>query len=511
MKKTWVVFISICILIILVCIYFGFKFKSVNIEIGDKLPKSDSFIRYGIKNGITVDFKNVNVNKVGSYFVKLKYAFVNLNLKVNVKDTKSPLLECQNIYKPLDYEFKIDDFVTKVEDSSEYTLFYDGNFDVKAYGEYPLTIIAKDEYGNKSECLTNLFISWTKTSYQIEMGNILKREDLVFNKNDIGTINQKDIDLINDGAEGKYIVTSIKDNIRRDIHILKTEDKTPPTLILKKVTIYKDRKINSINDFVNKAYDKVSKVTLKLLTTINYNKIGEQEIKIEASDAKGNKVVGKTVLNIIRDTQGPKIQGLSKITVNKNTLIDYKKGVSAYDDNFGASTFTVDSSNVDVSKYGTYYAVYISTDKLGNTTNAKRIISVNHDKDDTNALVKSIASTLSSDLLSLRNYSRNTIGYIHNSGGGDPVWYGLTNKRGDCIVHAYVLDALLKEKGYTTKVIWVTDKSHYWNLVYYNGKWVHIDSTPGTRHTKYDIMNDNKRYETLQGRDWDRSLWPKAE
>ena len=55
------------------------------------------------------------------------------------------------------------------------------------------------------------------------------------------------------------------------------------------------------------------------------------------------------------------------------------------------------------------------------------------------------------------------------------------------------------------------DKTHYWNLVYLNGKWVHMDSTPGVRHERYSIMNDELRYETLSGRDWDRNQWPVCE
>ena len=143
-------------------------------------------------------------------------------------------------------------------------------------------------------------------------------------------------------------------------------------------------------------------------------------------------------------------------------------------------------------------------------TTEKRIIVVNHDKNDTNDLVKSAASSLSSDAETIRDYVRK-IKYSTNDGGSDPVWQGLKNKSGNCIVHAYVFDALLKQKGYTTKIIWTTDKTHYWNMVYLNGKWVHMDSTPTSRHNKYSIMNDDMRYERLQGRDWDRNAWPKAE
>ena len=73
---------------------------------------------------------------------------------------------------------------------------------------------------------------------------------------------------------------------------------------------------------------------------------------------------------------------------------------------------------------------------------------------------------------------------------------------------------LLEAKGYETNLIWVTDKSHYWLQVNLDGVWKHIDATPGVRHTKYSLMNDFERYETLyiaeekRQRDWDRTKWP---
>ena len=72
------------------------------------------------------------------------------------------------------------------------------------------------------------------------------------------------------------------------------------------------------------------------------------------------------------------------------------------------------------------------------------------------------------------------------------------------------LQALLKEKGYATQLIWVTDKSHYWNLVKIGGVWRHMDATPDSNHRKISIMTDEQRLSTLKGRDWDHSAWPAA-
>ena len=81
---------------------------------------------------------------------------------------------------------------------------------------------------------------------------------------------------------------------------------------------------------------------------------------------------------------------------------------------------------------------------------------------------------------------------------------------GNCYVHALCLQALFNEKGISSQLIWVTDKSHYWLLVNIGGTWKHIDPTPSSLHGRYSLMSDAQRYETLSGRDWDRTKWPEC-
>lgn len=510
MKKIISIILMIIFGILLLSgVYFLTKFKDSIIELGNDVTQND-FIRYGTNKNIKIDLSKVDKEKVGEYFVNIKYFIFNYQKKVTIKDTTPPIIEVKEIYKSPNYQVDVNDFIEKVDDQSEYQIDITKDIDTSDFGDYEVTITGEDIYHNKTVKKTILHIAWVKKEYYIEEGNILKREDLVHNKEDINTINQSDIDKINKGEVGEYHLNSTKNNKTIDVKIMKTEDKTPPELVLKSVTIYKGKKIKSTNDFIKSVKDKVSKVDIKMITSINYDNIGEQKIEIMATDAKGNSITKETTLKIIKDTKGPKISGLSKITVNKNSKIDYKKGVSSFDDNDGKCDFTVDSSKVNTSKQGTYYAYYTSVDKTGNKTTSKRVIVVNHDKEDTNNLVKSVASTLSSNAETIRDYVRKNIKYNTNSGGSDPIWYGLTNKVGNCIVHAYVFDALLKNKGYSTKIIWTTDKTHYWNMVYLNGSWKHMDATPGSRHSKISIMSDEERHSTLQGRDWNRSLWPEA-
>ena len=503
-------FLLVGVMLLLFGTYLYTKFKDIEIELGTELTKN-KFIAYGTASGIDIDLSKVDCNKVGEYLVPLKILFVRYDLKANVVDKTPPVLKVHDVSKSLDYVVDVADFILDVSDKSEYEVYYQGNIDTSKYGEYNVSIIAKDIYGNSDEQKAKLSIGWVKNEYSIEVGNDITIKDLVYDINDVNTISQKDLDEINNEKEGIYYLTSTKNDNTIKIKIQKMHDVTPPELLLKNVTIYLGKKIKSINDFISKVSDKSGKVTLDLLTHINYDNVGEQKVSIEAVDIYGNKIIKETTLNIIKDTIGPKISGLTKITIDKGKEINYISGVSSYDDNTGKCEYSVDSSKVNNKKYGTYYAIYTSTDALGNKTSAKRVIIVNHDQNDTNDLVKKIADTLPNDAEKIRDYVRNNIKYNTNWGGDDPIWYGLNNKVGNCFVHASVFEAILKLKGYTTQLIWTTEKGHYWNMVYLNGKWVHMDSTPRPNHTKYSTMNDSQRIEGLSGRDWDRSLWPKAE
>lgn len=287
-----------------------------------------------------------------------------------------------------------------------------------------------------------------------------------------------------------------------------------PSLELRAVTIDKNQSVK-VEDFVVSATDISGEVTVTLLTQPDCKKAGTQTIQVEAKDVNGNVTVAETTLQVYTDTTPPSFSGVGAMTVEKHSTPDYEAGVVAKDSRDGNVTFTYDASKVNTSVAGTYYVIYSATDSSGNKATYRRKVTVNRDEEDTAALVASLAAKLSNDPEKIRDYVRNNIRYSSNWGGEDPVWYGLKEKQGNCYVHAKILDALLKEKGFETQLIWVTQTengrpTHYWNIVYVNGVWRHIDSTPGVKHPA-TLMTDQERYNNLQGRDWDRSKWPKCE
>lgn len=402
--------------------------------------------------------------------------------------------------------------MTEITDLSETTVsFKEEPVVPEDYTDLPVTLVVADIYGNAIEQVCTVSYSWMHESVALELGESLTKAHILLEpEKDADLIDQTQLDQINASGVGQYTVSCTSGGRTLTCAVTVT-DTTAPTLELKPVEVYVGGSAK-LENFVVKAEDLSGEVELNLQSKLDCGTKGSYEVIVEAKDRHGNVATAKTTLSVVADTTPPSISGLGTLTVEKNSSPNYLKGVSAYDGKDGACTVTCNTDAVDLTKAGTYYATYTATDKSGNKASSKRKIVVNHDQADTDALVASIAATLGSDPLELRNYVR-TIAYSSNWGGNDPVWYGFTQRVGNCYVHALCLQRLLNYKGYETKLIWVEEQysPHYWVLVKLGDVWRHIDATPTTSHMRYDLMTDAQRLDSLNGRKWDTSKWPACE
>ena len=489
------------------------RFHDLTVELGTETINVEAFMT-GFANGrnvgIVTDLSTVDISVVGKIPLTLRSGFKDETVTLTIEDTTPPEVEfISRLQKTPDYTPDPYDFVASCHDLSDVTVHFVENVVIPVnYEDQRFTVVAEDACGNAVSQVCTLSVVWMKSEYTMELGKSLSKEDLLFDPDRDGDrIEQGDIDAINESGIGEYTVASLVDETACRIHVV---DTTPPELVAKDISVYKGEKV-TVDDFVESCDDISGDVEVRLLTEPNVGVLGKQSIMIEATDINGNTATATVTLAVVRDKNPPVIKGLTTLSVAKNTVPDYLAGVSAMDKADGACEVTYDASKVDLTAAGTYYVTYTSKDKDGNTAASRRTIVVGHDQADTDALADSIAAELGSDPETIRDYVRNNIKYSHNSGGDDPVWYGFTNKSGDCLVHALCLQSLLTRKGYETQLIWVTNQSHYWLIIHLDEGWRHIDATPGRLHTKYSLMTDEQRYSILQGRDWDRSAWPACE
>ena len=489
------------------------RFHDLTVELGTETINIESFMTEfaDVTNaGFVTDLSAVDISSAGSIPLTLRSGSKNETVTLTLEDTTPPKVEfISHLEETPDYEPDPYDFVASCYDLSPVTAYFVGNVVVPLnYEDQSFTVVVEDTSGNSVSQECSLSIVWMKSEYTLELGELLSKEDLLFNpERDDYTLNQDDIDAVNQSGLGEYTISSLVDeNVCR----VRVVDTTPPELVLTDVSVFQGEKV-TLDSFVESCSDISGDVEIRFMTQPDVDTLGAQSIMIEATDVNGNTTTSTAALAVVKDKTPPVIKGLSTLRVKKRSTPDYLSGVSAVDKVDGVCEVSYDSTGVDLTTAGTYYVIYTAQDKDGNTAKVKRTVVVEHNQEDTDALVDSIAAGLSSDPEAIRDYVRNTVKYNHNSGGEDPVWYGFTNKLGDCYVHALCLQSLLTKKGYETQLIWVTDKSHYWLIINLDGVWRHIDATPGRLHTKYSLMTDEERYSILQGRNWDRSAWPKCE
>ena len=539
-----VVVLILAILAIILFNIFSKKVKDhVQLELGTQEIKIQDFLtdeKYVENAEFVTDISQIDLSKVATYEITIKLNDKEYTSTLDIKDTTAPQVKFQDVDGYTDYQINPEDFIAEKTDASNMEVSLGNEVTINGFGEYHPLIIVKDEYGNETnqECLLN--ISYIKSKFILEYGNKLTKEDLLFNVAEYqDTINQQDIDTINSYDVGEYDLKSVYDG-QEKVTKITIQDTIAPELVLKDVTLYTEQTITDANQFVEKAED-LAGVTLNLLTEIDYSIIGDQEVTIEAVDGHGNKTSQTAKLTIKEDTEGPVFSGISDLKVTKGDTADYKKGVTAKDGKDGDVEFTVDSSSVKLDTAGTYYATYTATDKAGNTTTSKRKIVVSEKStassssssssssgdvyakaDEFIAKATSGVSGTANKILAIKNYLRNNIKYSHrynasNTGSVNAAaMKAFTAYEGDCYIHAAAAQVMFTRLGVQSIIVNALDYTHYWNMVYINGGWKHVDPTPGWAYADVGFMNDAKRLETLRRingyeyRDWDRSKFPVA-
>lgn len=522
-----IIWVIVIVAIIIELIYGGYllyekfknKFHNIEIEIGSVTEiKMEDFLideKYKEDSVMYTDLSNIDLKKVGEYKVKLSHDEKEEEVTLKLVDTTPPEVEFQDLTKYIDYNLSADDFIVKKEDLSEMETGIINPPKLDKFGDYDITVGVKDIYGNMTTKVCKLYLRWIKESLSIERGQEIKKEDLLYNAEvDGDLLDENRLKEIANSDIGEYEIETSKDGLTVKTKI-KVTDLTPPNLEVKNISIYDDEvsTLNGKDSFIVSTSDASGEVTTNLKTELNLSNIGTQDVVIEAIDKYLNKTEKTATLTIMKDTKGPVISGLSQITIQRGGTINLRSGVSARDDRDGGCDFQVDDSKVDTNTAGTYYATYTSKDKRGNTTTNKRKIVVNHNQEDTNNKFNEYynQNLAGKSVLDIVQTIRNGIRYNSNWGGDDPIWYGLTNRVGNCYVHALLVKRALDKKGVSNILVHTTDNSHYWNLVNEGGRYRHYDSTPGSHIV--GPATDEEKYTSagMKGRNWDRNAYPKAE
>lgn len=493
-------------------------FHDVTVELGTESLSLRDFMNPNAipeRSHFVTDPAGVDLSRVGTTQLTLRHGGEESTVTLTVLDTTAPeaTVEAGRTIA-VDGSFPgAMALVSNVTDESDVHVSYATEPVIpEDYSPVSATVVLEDAHGNKTEYSTTFtFTGWLHESIILELGTQLTAEMVLkFPEKDSSYVNQEDLKAVS-SAVGEHTLT-VSTGAAEESCTVTVRDTTPPVLTLNTVRLMPGD-TTDLAAFVSSATDLSGTPTVRMTHEMpDCSKQGTHTITVEAEDAYGNKTTRETTLWVSSNLNPPAISGTTKtLTMEKYSTPDFLAGVSARDDIDGATTVTVDTSELNNAVAGTYYITYSSMDSSGNIGQAKRKVEVLPNEEDTAALVAQIADTLPNDPEAIRDYVRDTIAYSSNWGGDDPTWYGLTKKTGNCYVHANTLQDFLEYKGYETQMIWVWNESHYWLIIKLDEGWRHIDSTPSPQHQKVSLMTDRDRYLNLNGRDWDRSKWPACE
>lgn len=491
------------------------KFHNVTIELGTETLGIRDFLTANAdpaKARFVTDVTRIDLGSVGVTKITLQQGKKQETVTLRVQDTTAPVVEfTTRRLEGIGYQPKPEDFIVNISDLSKTTVsFKEALILPDVYSDLTLTVVVADIFGNAVEQECTVTYTWMREQVELELGTALTKAHILMDaEKDGDLIDQAVIDEINAAGVGDYTVsaTSGESTVTCKISVKDTQG---PALVTQDVSIYIGGTAN-VYSFIKSVSDPSGDVKLELSGTFDASKLGSYALTVRATDPNGLVTEKQVKLHVITDTTPPVISGLKEMTVKKKSTPDYKAGVSAYDAKDGNVGFSYNADGVDLTKAGSYTVFYSATDKSGNTGTYKRTVTVLPDAEDTKALVAQIAAAqAATDPESLRNYVRSKIMYTSSWGGEDPVYYGFTKFKGNCYVHALCLKALLDYYGYTNQLIWVMPQynPHYWLIININGTWYHIDPTPNYLHSRYSLMTNAQRLETLSGRKWDTTLWP---
>jgi len=328
MKKKHKILIMSGILSISVAAICGFNYYSLELnqdrytlELGEQLKTEVADYASGNINNAKLNLSEVDVDKVGTYQANVKGRIQNLSFSVDVVDTTAP--SAKVIENKTFFTFEqvtASTLIEDVKDESKVSVTFEDGKEVHTYkkgGFIEEKVILTDEYSN----VTVLSVTF---------------------------------EIVADST--KPVIKGAKNS---KVYIGETVD------FLKGVSAMDDRD----GDVTNSIVVDSSKVVM--------NKAGKYKVKYSVKDNAGNQAA-KTITVTVLEDKAPVFKGLTALTVNVGSKVDYLNNVSATDDRDGdvTTSIKIDSSQVNLTKTGTYKIIYSVTDSTGNKTVESRTVNV---------------------------------------------------------------------------------------------------------------------------------------
>lgn len=287
---------------------------------------------------------------------------------------------------------------------------------------------------------------------------------------------------------------------------VKVEDTLAPKGVLRALSLHNGSNMPEASEFFDELYD-ASDFEIRFVDLPTISGLGNYDISIALEDEHGNRRVYDTTLSVINDTERPNIVVENEITGYIGEGIAYKNAVRVTDNCFGVK-LEVDSSGVDMSKEGSYVAIYTATDAAGNKVEAivpVHIRGVRVTEEMLNELISDIVKDwkqtkdkeeickLIYEYVNDPTASATSANFVYVGHSNDPsredyireAYLTIKNGQGDCYSYFAVSKALFEyfdiENMDIERTKGLTRDTHFWNMVNIGTKtkprWYFFDAT----------------------------------
>lgn len=435
------------------------------------------------------DVSHINLNKVGTYDIKIQHGDVIYKSKLVVEDTVKPEVEFQDLLKPFGAEVKAEDFVKSAKDKSKLTYEILSKIDTKSKEKQEVKVKVTDEGGNFVEGKVFLTFVNIKPSITVEAGteNNLKLEDFFEEGKVSSDYKLKTVlsQLIFNHVEKIPVVFTHKG--AEVIAYVEVKDTVAPKAEARAVTTFVGI-MPKAEEFVTNIVD-ATDVNVTFVNQPNVNNTGKSAVTVELTDEGGNSIRVESTLTVMQDEEPPVIYGAYDFTYYPGER-SLTANVSVGDNIDPNPSLSVDKSKVNEAKAGTYPLTYIARDRAGNESRVTIRVTVKlripyEPKGNTgNAELNQLADAILRSIIngemnqyeqaySIFNWVRYNISYKAQNNRTNLVagaLAGLKQRSGDCYIYRFTNQALLTRAGISNYGTNSDTGSHAWAMATIGGR-----------------------------------------
>ena len=445
------------------CVIVG-AVPKVTIEAGEDVPPIDAFMSNDTMTGrFLTDPATVDITVPGVYALSLEAEGEPFETALVVRDTVPPVCTFEEVaFTKRGESLTPESLVRSARDVTALTFAFDPAPDWTVNGYQPVTVVVTDAGGNRTSGTVSVLVSdlmpltWEASRHFLTGKDIEEAQQALDGRFSGEIMVARFVPKV----PGCYDILAEVDEVPCIQRLYVVDTVAPVLAFPKRLFGYLDHP--QVPEALLDLAEDETKLTYTYLESPDWTRTGAQPVTIEAVDLGGNRTEISGMVDVVPDTEPPKIFGTSTRYVYLGEAVSYFSQVWATDnaDEQEDILLTVNNSAVDIYTAGLDPVTYRATDRAGNT--AEKTVrlcfirpTVTEEKLQA-AADKVLAKIVTDDMTkgqkayAIFRYVKDHYVNTERSNKRDwkyEAWRGLTTRRGDCFTFCAAAKVLLEKIG----------------------------------------------------------------